>query len=205
MEEAGEHAPRRHHGEGTSCCQLEGAYHTNSHLEDWFFVVFLQWKMITMGHFVVVGRQRQQPGKMPSGAFSLVLLLFYAVWVNVYMMALHCEGTRPDNVEHGGCGILLAKGCMIGVQNSIWIHYHCHILGIDILGIYSTRIYWLLAQCDLSFCQIFLWMQATLPSTVIVLSCWTRGNSTISNQLDAGSIMVRAMKSMTEPSLPLRV
>jgi hypothetical protein len=42
-------------------------------------------------------------------------------------------------------------------------------------------------------------------STVIVLSRQTRGNFTISNQLDAGSIMVRAMKSMTEPSLPLRV
>jgi hypothetical protein len=45
----------------------------------------------------------------------------------------------------------------------------------------------------------------SLPSTVVVLSRRTRGNSTISNQLDAGSIMVRAMKSMAEPSLPLRV
>ncbi len=45
----------------------------------------------------------------------------------------------------------------------------------------------------------------SLPSTVIVLSCRTRGNSTISNQLDVGSIMVRAVKSMTEPSLPLKV
>jgi hypothetical protein len=45
----------------------------------------------------------------------------------------------------------------------------------------------------------------SLPSTVIVSSPWTRGHSTISNQLDAGSIMVRAMKSMTEPSLPLSV
>ena len=37
----------------------------------------------------------------------------------------------------------------------------------------------------------------SLPSTVIVLSRRTRGNSTISNQLEAGSIMVRAMKSMS--------
>ncbi len=44
----------------------------------------------------------------------------------------------------------------------------------------------------------------SLPSTVIVLSHRIRGNSTILNQLDVGSIMVRAMKSMTEPSyLPL--
>ena len=42
----------------------------------------------------------------------------------------------------------------------------------------------------------------SLPSTVIVLNCWTMGQI---HQLDAGSIMVRAMKSMTEPSLPLRV
>ncbi len=45
----------------------------------------------------------------------------------------------------------------------------------------------------------------SLPSTVIVLSHRTRGNSKISNQLDVGSIMVRAIKSMTGPSLPLRV
>ncbi len=46
----------------------------------------------------------------------------------------------------------------------------------------------------------------SLPSTAIVLSCQTtRGKSTILNQLDARSIMVRDMKSMTEPSLPLRV
>ncbi len=37
----------------------------------------------------------------------------------------------------------------------------------------------------------------SLPSTVVVLSRRTRDNSTISNQLDVGSIMVRAMKSMT--------
>ena len=45
----------------------------------------------------------------------------------------------------------------------------------------------------------------SLPSTVILLSCRTRGNSTISNQMDVGSIIVRAIESMTEPPLPLRV
>jgi hypothetical protein len=45
----------------------------------------------------------------------------------------------------------------------------------------------------------------SLPFTCVVLSCLTNGNSTISNQLDAGPIMVRTMKSMTVPSLPLRV
>ncbi len=36
--------------------------------------------------------------------------------------------------------------------------------GINILGIYSTRMYWLVAQCDLSFCRRFPRMQVTL--------CW---------------------------------
>ncbi len=31
------------------------------------------------------------------------------------------------------------------------------------------------------------------------------GNSTISNQLEAGSIIVRHIKSICDPSLPLRV
>ncbi len=38
-----------------------------------------------------------------------------------------------------------------------------------------------------------------------VRSCLTKGSSTILNQLEAGSIMVRAMKSICELSLPLRV
>ncbi len=45
----------------------------------------------------------------------------------------------------------------------------------------------------------------SLPLTVTVVSHVTSGNSTIWNQLEAGLIMVSAMKSITEPSLPLRV
>jgi hypothetical protein len=45
----------------------------------------------------------------------------------------------------------------------------------------------------------------SLPLTSMVVSCSTSGNSTISNQLEVGSIMVSAMKSTAEPSLPLRV
>ncbi len=37
----------------------------------------------------------------------------------------------------------------------------------------------------------------------MVVSRLTSGNSTTSNQLEAGSIMVSAMKSTAEPSLPL--
>jgi hypothetical protein len=39
----------------------------------------------------------------------------------------------------------------------------------------------------------------------MVFYLWIKGNSTILNQLDAGPIIVRAIKSMIVPSLPLRV
>ena len=45
----------------------------------------------------------------------------------------------------------------------------------------------------------------SLPLTVMVISRVTSGNFTISNQLEAGSIMVSAMKSIVGPSLPLSV
>ena len=48
-------------------------------------------------------------------------------------------------------------------------------------------------------------MSNSLPLTFVVRCLSTTGSSTISNQLEAGSIMVRAMKSICEPSLPLRV
>ncbi len=38
-----------------------------------------------------------------------------------------------------------------------------------------------------------------------LVSLWSFGSSTISNQLVAGSIIVRHIKSILEPSLPLRV
>ena len=45
----------------------------------------------------------------------------------------------------------------------------------------------------------------SLPLTVLVINRVIVGNSTTSNQLEAGSIMVRAMKSIEDPSLPLSV
>ncbi len=45
----------------------------------------------------------------------------------------------------------------------------------------------------------------SLPLTVLVITHVIVGNSTTSSQLEAGSIMVRAIKSIDEPSLPLRV
>ncbi len=45
----------------------------------------------------------------------------------------------------------------------------------------------------------------SLPLTCIFFSQWTKGSSTTSNQLLAGSIIVRAIKSMIVPSLPLRM
>ncbi len=45
----------------------------------------------------------------------------------------------------------------------------------------------------------------SLPLTFLVINCMIVGNSTTSNQLEVGSIMVRAMKSIDEPSLLLSV
>ena len=45
----------------------------------------------------------------------------------------------------------------------------------------------------------------SLPLTVLVITRVIVGNSTTSSQLEAGSIMVRAIKSIDEPFLPLRV
>ena len=43
----------------------------------------------------------------------------------------------------------------------------------------------------------------SFPITFLVINRMINGSSTTSNQLEAGSIMVRAMKSIDEPSLPL--
>ncbi len=48
-------------------------------------------------------------------------------------------------------------------------------------------------------------INSSLPLTVCRRSCSTMGNSAISNQLEVGSIMVKAIKSICELSLPLSV
>ncbi len=48
-------------------------------------------------------------------------------------------------------------------------------------------------------------INSSLPSTVCWRSCSTMGNSAISNQLEAGLIMVKAIKSICKLSLPLSV
>ncbi len=48
-------------------------------------------------------------------------------------------------------------------------------------------------------------INSSLSLTVCQHSCSTMGNSAILNQLEAGSIMVRAVKSICKLSLPLRV
>ena len=56
----------------------------------------------------------------------------------------------------------------------------------------------LLSKMSLNF-------SSSLPFTIVIHSRLIRGTSTISNQLDGGSIMVRAIKLISELSLPLRV
>ncbi len=48
-------------------------------------------------------------------------------------------------------------------------------------------------------------INSSLPLTVCRRSCLNTGNSAILNQLEAGSIMVRAIKSICKLSLPLRM
>jgi hypothetical protein len=48
-------------------------------------------------------------------------------------------------------------------------------------------------------------INSSLPLTVCQCSCSTTGTSAISNQLEVGLIMVRAIKSICKLSLPLRV
>jgi hypothetical protein len=95
----------------------------------------------------------------------------------------------------------------IGVQNAIWTRIPCRKTIFDISDIDTT-----------SFClQILLFCLSSFqrcPQLLAAPCRWrytsgvvwlTNGNSTISNQLEAGSIMVRAMKSICELSLPLVV
>ncbi len=62
---------------------------------------------------------------------------------------------------------------------------------------------WLIQSDDLS--NICSSIVLSLPLTFMVINRMIVGNSTTSNQLEAGLIMVRAVKSIDEPSLPLSV
>ncbi len=62
---------------------------------------------------------------------------------------------------------------------------------------------WLIWSDDLS--KISSSITFSLPLTVLVINRVIVGNSTTLNQLEAGSIMVRAMKSIEDLSLPLSV
>ena len=73
-------------------------------------------------------------------------------------------------------------------------------IDIDIIiSVWFVRLF--VYSCSALSLSLFL----SLPLTVLVITCVIVGNSTTSSQLEAGSIMVRAIKSIDEPSLPLRV
>ncbi len=91
-------------------------------------------------------------------------------------------------------------------QSVIWTPTHCCVLNDGIGGIYTTR--FLLTNLaiwldDLS--KVIFSLTFSLLLTFMAVSRSASGSSTISNQLEARSIMVSAMKSIAEPSLPLRV
>ncbi len=91
-------------------------------------------------------------------------------------------------------------------QHVIWTPTRFCILNSNIVGIYTTRFLLtnqLIQSDDLS--KISSLIVLSLPLTFLVINRMIVGNSTTLNQLEAGSIMVRAMKSIDEPSLPLSV
>ncbi len=90
-------------------------------------------------------------------------------------------------------------------QSVIWTPTRCRILNSGISGIYTTRVFTnrLIRSDDLS--KISSSIVLSLPFTFLVINPMIVGNSTTLSQLEAGSIMVRAMKFIDEPSLPLRV
>ncbi len=74
--------------------------------------------------------------------------------------------------------------------------------------VYQVATLWISTQPSLFTSlamMILLAVSNSLPMTVCHHSPVTRGSSTILNQLGAKSIMVRAMKSTSKLSLPLRV
>jgi hypothetical protein len=74
------------------------------------------------------------------------------------------------------------------------------------MDIYTTRLYLLILQCNLRFYQkILLAVSSSLLLTVCLRDWVTKDSSKISNQLEAGLIMVRYIKSICELFLPLRV
>ncbi len=89
--------------------------------------------------------------------------------------------------------------CNLNLDPLSWIKYWHHgYLHNQIL--LTNQEIWL---DDLS--KISSLLTFSLQLTNVAVSWLTSGNSTISNQLEAGWIMVSAMKSTAEPSLPLSV
>ena len=87
-----------------------------------------------------------------------------------------------------------------------WIRFHCRILNSDIMDICWTRSYALGYWSVQRFYQIRVCFLSVLVVTLLPLvSLWSFGRSTISNQLVAGSNIVRHVKLILELSLPLRV
>ncbi len=89
-------------------------------------------------------------------------------------------------------------------QNVIWTPARCCILNSQrYLHNQILITNWLIWLDDLS--KISSLIVLSLPLTFLVINCMIVGNSTTWNQLEAGLIMVRAMKSINEPSIPLSV
>ncbi len=85
-------------------------------------------------------------------------------------------------------------------SNPLWYIKYWHLGYLNNQILLTNQLIW---SDDLSkICSLIV---LSLPLTFQVINCMIVGNSTTLNQLEAGLIMVRAMKSIDEPSSPLRV
>ncbi len=92
-----------------------------------------------------------------------------------------------------------------GIWSAVWTHCHCYKLKNDTVDIYEPGFYTNYALQSKVLAKILSAVSNSLPLTVCLCNCVTTGSSIILNQLEVGSIMVRAIKSICKLSLPLRV
>jgi len=167
------------------------------------------------------------PGEAFNTVWYVEWLAHSALLMNVSMSAEWTESAMSNSEVHiivpkktwclrsqmsFACGFLILDGlrfmpfeshnvskCNLNSDPLSYIKYrHCRYLNNQILS--TNRLIW---SDDLS--KISSLITFSLPLTVLVINRVIVGNSTTSNQLEAGLIMVRAMKSIDDPPMPLSV
>ena len=90
----------------------------------------------------------------------------------------------------------------IGLGSEVWICPHCCILNSNIMDVYWTRSYTRLLICAEDLSKV---ISASVVFLLPLVCLWSFGSPSISKQLVAGSIIVRHINLILEPSFLLRV